>query len=496
MSDDLVELATDIALHEIEVERMEVAASRPTTSIVEALRLELDVKFREIWDANNKREYHRTGRRRGKSHYLIRRSVAAGLSNPYSVNPYILPTAKSANLVIWPLMKRIVARHFGTDARIDETMKTVTLPGEGSLVVGGCETESDVGRWFGMPFADAIIDECGNFPDRVLAMLEDEALEPALMDFDGNIRLGGNPGRILRGRWYEETGPRRSDTTPLYEGDARDNPFLATPAQELFDRVLERRGWTIETPTFRRQYLGLWVEDGEGLVFPLSQINVCAKLPTHSLAYGVLPPELWYYSLGIDVGQTEDTALVLVAAHPLDNREFIVHTEKHQHMLIAQLGERVKDFKRRFKKLSIVIDTGGMGKQHARELGARFGLYLEPAVKTEKASQIQLTRDGVLSGRLLLLDGACCDPIRDEWSALTWNDDKDGWEDGPPDHATDAGLYALRRLRHHQTTMAGADSSRWASPDALALEICDKLRQSREQQVKRRLQYENRRRRW
>ena len=122
---------------------------------------------------------------------------------------------------------------------------------------------ADVGRWYGMGFEIAVVDERGNFPDAVLVELDDEAIEPSLMDYGGVFAGSGNPGRVLRGRWFEQTRDDRIDPTPMYTGDARDNPFLRTPAEAYFEKIKAQHGWTDASPTFRRQYLGEWVEDAD-----------------------------------------------------------------------------------------------------------------------------------------------------------------------------------------------------------------------------------------
>src|SRR5678815_4104207 len=146
-------MALSLALeaHQVEASRIEMAGT-PVEQTIANMRAELAPKFQAIWDADNPREYLRMARRVGKSHYLIRKQAAkAAMGSPESINPFILPTYKSATMAIWPLAKRIVLRHF-PDARTDETMKIITLPNGARLVYGGCETLADVGRWYSMAF--------------------------------------------------------------------------------------------------------------------------------------------------------------------------------------------------------------------------------------------------------------------------------------------------------------------------------------------------------
>lgn len=454
---NLVEAALAVMLesHQAEArERVEVKGT-PVEQICEAMRAELAPKFRDIWDARNPREYLRMARRVGKTHYLVRKSAAkSALGSRESMNPYILPTHKSCRLVAWPLAKRIVLRHF-PEAVVNETLTTIALPVGGTMVFGGCETMADVGRWYGMAFEAAVVDERGNFPDQVLIELDDEALEPSLMDFGGDFAGSGNPGRVLQGRWYQQSKDGvRDDPTPLYIGDARDNPFLKQSAAAYFEAVKKRHGWTDESPTFRRQYLGEWVEDAEGLVFPLTAANFLDALPTRSRAGGVLPPELWRYVIGVDVGYVDSTAIAVMAAHPMDNREFVVSTEKHSQWIIDQLGHRLRELRRQYPNAPIVLDTGGMGKVHAVELTRKWGLGVIAAEKRDKESAVRVMRDDIRSARLIVLDGERNDALRGECAVVGWDEDKRHPEEGLPDDAIHATMYAHRFQKHYGDTQA------------------------------------------
>jgi len=447
----IVDAALALALQSsaVEASRIEVVGT-PVEQTIANMRAELAPKFQQLWDLAEPRKYMRMARRVGKSHHCIReQAAAAALGNAASMNPYILPTHKSARLVVWPLMKKIIARHF-PEAIVNETMTTITLPVGGTLVVGGCETLSDVGRWYGMAFEMAVVDERGNFPDAVLVELDDEALEPSLMDFGGRFIGAGNPGRILRGRWYDQTRDGlRSDPTPLYVGDARENPFLGQPAAAYFEQVKKRHGWTDATATFRRQYLGEWVEDAEGLVFPLTAANMCDGLPARSLAGGVLPKELWRYTIGVDVGYVDKTAIAVLAAHPLDNREFLIRTEQKSGMLPRDLGARLRELQREYPRAPIVMDTGGMGKVHAEECTRIFGLHIIPAEKRDKASAVRILRDDIRSARFQVDAGPLCDPFREQCAALGWDEDGHNPEEGLPDDVIHAVYYPHRYQRHY-----------------------------------------------
>lgn len=479
-------IALTLIAGEVEADQITAVGHTPVEAIVDAMRAELTPKFQHGWDnaCGARKQYWRTGKRMGKSEMLARKLCRGALLHPRSINPYILPTATQARYVMWPILRRVVLQHVPT-ARILEHTMTVTMPEGGTIVVGGCETRSDVGRWFGMPFAEAAVDECGTFGGHLQHLVED-GLEPSLMDFNGHITLSGNPGPAPIGYWYECTGPARLSTVPLYTGDARDNPHVN--AASFMASVLAENGWTAEHPTFQRMYLGEWANDPEALCFPfVASRNGIAGLPRRSLAGGELSASGWRYVIACDVAGVGTTAIVVCASHPGDPRMFVVSSENHPDWLPEQLVARIRqlqattvDHRRPLEHAVVVVDTGGLGSVHAQYMTRKAGLHFEAADKREKASSIRSTRDELLAGRVQVLEGPDNDAIRGEWAVLEWDAGRELWLEGPPDHCADAGLYGLRRLRHYAREPVKDQDQ---SAAAIAEREAAKMRAARERKV-------------
>lgn len=457
----LVPAALAIALAGVADSRVEVVGT-PVEQVVDAMRSELTPHFQRAWDDPSKRQAHLTGKRMGKSEYIGRRLFRGAALNPRSVNPYITPTAKSARLRMWPIVKRIQERHF-PDAKVHESLMTVTLPQGGVVVVGGCENRSDIGNWFGIPFAEAGVDECGTFPPYLNDLVE-EGLKPSMMDFDGNLVLAGNPGVAPIGYWYDLTGPSRTATIPLYLGDARDNPHVK--AAPFFAATLEENGWSEEHPTFQRMYLGKWAWDPSALCFPFLQSrNGIAELPEISLAGGLLARDRWRFVISADVAGLGVTAIVIIAAHPGDPRTFIWSSENHTAWLPEQLVERVRAIKADtshgydMSRAAFVVDVGGLGSVHNLHLTRKAGdLYHEHADKAEKSSWIREVHDEMLAGRMVWLDGERNRPAFDEMAVLEWDAKHEKWVEGPPDHVMDATGYGKRRAAQYVRDAAKAET--------------------------------------
>ena len=313
-----------------------------------------------------------------------------------------------------------------------------------------------------------IIDECSTYPSDLLQALMTEVVEPATLDVGGRIILAGTPGPTLTGYWYRRSGP---GVAGVHRADLRSNPHLMRSIapgperdqaiEDFLAQVREDNGWDEYSPTYQREWLGLWAQDDDVLVFPLSSANDGAYgeglhgLPTTTESGFPLSAYDWRFVIGVDVGFTSASAYVVMATHPSLRRSFVLHCEKHTQQLIKDMAAVLRRLRAQFsvrigttsRPPRVVIDSGGMGKQHAEELRLAMGIANEPADKRDKASAIVVLRDAVLSGRLALMAGT--DALKSEWHVLRWADNRESIAADQEDHATDAAIYAYRYLRDH-----------------------------------------------
>lgn len=441
-----------------------------------------------IWDYAGRRRKLLCGRRAGKTFVLILRTLWRLQQRPNSMSLYLALNKNSARLIAWPVIREVAERLGIPSSGLHEHTLTVDLDNGSKLVLAGTDDSKTIESFRGLKLLDVVIDEMGSQPESYIKYTVGSILIPCLLDLRGDLTMAGTPGIAMRGYWYEQTRDDRDES--MFRWTCLDNPFLGDGLEQALEEIRAEEGWTVDSTPYLREWLAQWVEDAEGLVFPLSAYNIVPELPTHSLGNAMLPLDTWRHVLAIDVGQVDDTALVHVAGHPLDTREVVVSAEKYKGMLVAQLAQRIREYRAKWPRISIVLDSGGMGKQHAAELAARFGIYLKPAQKTEKASQIRLNRDGVLSGKIVLLDGPACDPLREELSVLMWDLDREKWKDGPADHATDAWIYAHRELRQWVKQPALADQATWMSDEDRWAVIAAGFKIVRERSVRARIQAE------
>lgn len=384
--------------------------------------------------------------------------------------------------------------------------------------LAGAETIADIERIRGaLAEADvAIVDECKSFAPDLLAQLIRDVLLPGLMTRDGVLILGGTPGAIPLGVFYEATSPssrtesicpkcKRTHPTCIPVGLEDDETYACFTDEEkrslfrlhswplkdnesspgawgraLADKL--RHQWSDDHPAWRREYLGEWVTDSTDLVYayaghkdkedfvtwhPVRSKENPAGLPQH------LGP--WRYVLGIDLGYVDDSALVLCAYSESQRQLRHVYDFKAPGMTIDEFFEQVFEIIDRFGRPdAIVADTAGGGSKMLIEtLNQRYGLGVEAAKKSEKSDHIELVNSDFALGSIKIIPGS---DLAHELCGLQWDLSRESkmilartgrLREDPqcPNHLCDALLY-LYRYSYHFWSVAPArtlepNSSEW-----------------------------------
>lgn len=410
------------------------------------------------------------GRRAGKSRLLSYWLVQGAIDAPRgSWCVYISTTKEHAEQAMWQHIKD-AATESNVPHTVSETRLRIRFAGGGQLMLAGSDTKREINKYRSKGIYRAAVDECSLLKASLIKYLEEDVLEPACMDYGGKRAYAGTPGMFPLGWWWEVTRPDLPERfMPVGRWTAARNPHIAGGAEAYFERTRKRKKWAIDHPTFVREYLGQWHMDIGELVFPVDpQRNAATKLPTHTDGGAELDPSRWRYSIGIDLGYVHASAFVVVAAHPgLAERVFVLESEKHVGWLTPQIRDRLRQLRKKYPRAVVVADTGGYGKPIVEELRRLWGESVEAAKKTDKAGQIRIVRDALMAGTLQLIDGECNDALRSEWGVMGWDaDDKTKPSELAEDHASDATLYAIRRLQHYTR----ADAPAPLSPEEQAAE--------------------------
>lgn len=386
---------------------------------------------------------------------------------------------------------------YSLDIKFNTSRYTWVHPNGSRGMLAGAETKADIEHLRGAA-AEAdlvIVDECKSFAPHHLNDLIENVVEPGLMTRGGQLIMAGTPGSIPLGPFYEATcllarvGPddNRRPTCIRWQDRANPGPAYAMFTTEEYDDLYSlhtwtiqdnlaaphqwrfalsakrRRGWTDDHPTWRREYLGEWVNDAEDLVYKYLASNTDGKCNwTPNKAHGItgLPPEQgpWHLLLGLDLGFVDDCAMVLVAYSEQLKELRHVYDYKAPGMDAQTFAEEIVGIIDDYGQPDMIVGdfAGGSSKMILKMLNERYGLAIQPAEKREKNDYIELINGDFLSGRIKIIKGS---ELETELCGLQWDLSNDAkhvlartgrLREDPkcPNHLCDSLLYIWRWSYH------------------------------------------------
>lgn len=375
------------------------------------------------------------GRRAGKTYAIVTRLLTRLMANPRTRAIYLGLTHDSAKRLAWSLLKEIDEVD-KLKIKFNENDLSATLPNGSVFLFRGADDERLANRLRGEKFIEAAVDECQSFRLDVLRKLIVEVLAPTLADVLGCLTLGGSPGLIKRGLWWELTRPGAKVSQRAWT--IFENPNIKDPARAIRE-MCEQFSLTEQHPSVRREWFNEWVTDESGMVYAYS--------PERNRVSTIVIPEPQAKVLGIDFGFTSATAFAVLAFSYEDGekRTQIIETEKKERLTPDKVGERILEFQERHSFDSIVGDAGGLGKAYIEQIAERYSIPIEPAVKSDKRAAIEMLNGDLIAGKTLVHEN--CTALLSEWEVLAWDDERKEEAPGSENHTSDAVLYAWRACR-------------------------------------------------
>jgi hypothetical protein len=385
------------------------------------------------------------GRQSGKSHSVAAWLVVRGLECPDGDSVFIALTRSSARTIIFRALKKIcTAAGIRFSTKNEDGQLYYVLENGHRIWITGCPHVGEIDKFRGVGFWSVAVDECG-FMAGYLEELIEGVLDATLVAQQGKIALTSTPGVVPVGYFYDvTTGGEKGQGWSLHHWTILSNIGIPHAQQWLADRM-KRFGWNELTPIYLREWLGRWVNDMAGLVYPFSkQLNAWD---------GKLPEGRVTTVLGVDVGFTEAMGFVIVSTVDGTGKKFIRYAEKQEGMTPNMVVARVRQLKGQWGATRVIVDEGGAGKGYAVHMREE-GLACEAAQKTEKRANQEWMAGEILPGNILV-HWEQCRPLVDEALVLRWGEK--GTEDPRfPNHACDAALYGCRALRvSHDSQGAG-----------------------------------------
>lgn len=409
-----------------------------------------------------------TTRRAGKTYGGVLFLLEGALLSPGSISPYIALTRDSAKRICWPILAKINDAH-NLNAEMKESALSMVLPNKSELFLIGADQKGFIDRLRGVPYRRAVVDEGGSFGAHLESLIDD-VLTPSLADYDGELAMIGTPVPRPYGYFHDVTKKLVSGWS-VHRWSVLDNPHMPN-IKDFIAELMQRRGWSSDHPTYRREWLGEWVMDMDALVYRFSE-----ELNT----YKDRPKEDWHYVIGADFGYEDDTAFTVLAYSGYHPKLYVVKCERHNHMIPSNICKRMKELMEEYSPVSIVGDTGGLGKSIVEEMRQRYAIPITAAEKRNKLANIELLNGDFISGNVMVHDSLT--ELREQYSILTKGDN--GMEDPTiPNDLCDATLYAYMECRHW------ANSRREPKVDVNSDKFMEQLWQQEAEQLERQEQLE------
>lgn len=422
-----------------------------------------------------------TSRRAGKTTVLGYCLLDAILRNPGMNVPFISFTRESGKLIIVPIISELCEK-LGITYKVHQALGDISFPAtKNKILVRGLDNSAQTNKLRGNKFPFVAIDECQNLGADLKEFIE-EVIEPCLLDTGGTVVLAGTPGEVQAGPFYEITTGRIPGWS-IHEWTLLDNPYLLkdnphfSNAHDVLEDVKKKKGWTDETPSFIREYLGKWTQEYDYKVFQLGVNNIIDLSKNSQSINDEFNTKDWEYGLGVDLGYDSDSAYLVVKFSRDLGVVLVVDEYSQKAMTNGDHFKKILELEERHGNFSFVVgDSGGYGKSVVESLRREYGVNILSAEKTNKTAAIQDVNDLFKSNRLFV-DRACPITIH-QLSTLLWY--KNALQSGKKlentksfsNHQTDALIYCIRTMK-----LSGGSWEREeplpGSPEALEVEMED-----------------------
>ncbi len=408
-------------------------------------------------------------RRAGKTMMWPRYCLITALEKPGSLIRVWAITRLRCKQLLWDEFLKAAHRH-KIPIKAHETELSIKLDNGSEIRFVGADKDQAAQRKRGDKTVLEVVLESQLFGPFLRTLVEDVA-EPCLVDTQGTMCLEGTPGPVPTGYWYWMTGGSEISGQWNSEGmlvasgveqekerigagwschrwSLLDNPHLPHAKDEV-ERLRKRRNWTIDNPTYVREYLGRWVKDDGVLFYKYNEGRNGFDL-SEVVPWG----PGWKHVLGWDLGSKDDMALVAWGWHPSKRELYEAGSWKKPGARADEVVQQIEKWEQLgMDFIAKVADTGGGGRMYVEEVMSRYSHVFEKASKTDKLDHVRLMNDDLVSGFIKVQRGSL---LAGEYSSLpkdpNWDPDSGkppGEDPRFPNHCCDASLYSFRKAMAH-----------------------------------------------
>lgn len=326
-------------------------------------------------------------RRSGKSNGLAIRFFNTMATHPKSQCVYLALTRDSAKEIMWPVLQEFNDR-FNLGCTFTESTLTMKHPNGATLKLFGADMQNFIKRLKGRKYPGIGIDEAQDMGVH-LQSLVDDVLTPSMADYhDGWLALTGTPGPVPTGYYFEVTQNKKFGYSH-HGWTILDNPYMPNP-KAFLDDLKQKREWTEDNPTLRREWKNEWVLDTDSLWIKYDETrNDYKELPKLNN---------WQYILGVDVGFKDADALAVLAWSESVREMYLVEELITRGQDITALAEQIQALDSKYRFTKMIMDEGALGKKAAEELRRRFQIPVQAADKVRKQENVTLLNDSLRRG--------------------------------------------------------------------------------------------------
>lgn len=402
-------------------------------------------------------------RQAGKSHAAAMALLKAATEKAGSTPVYINMNRASAQVIIHPPLMELNDKH-GLGLTFNRTTSDIRLPNGSVIKVFGAGSirEMEKIRGIGSTLNLVVLDEAQNFGNDMYKLIR-EILLPATVTHKAPILVTGTPNAACAGPFYDivHGGGEmfKEDSTrgwSLHGWTMKDNPHIPD-VDEQYATHMSVHGWTDASPAFRREYLGEWVRDTEGLCYYRKNSMVVDRFPQERA-------HDWRYILGVDVGTVDPWAFT-VAATSREAQATYVLASYSSHLNTLEAGAEIEELRETYPITSTVVDTGGQGANPVKQWKETHPTIPAEAVKKGYGSVdmgISIINADIQANRVYFVEDGCKE-LLGEFNALIWDHKtsptgarKVKRGDGYPDHCADSFRYLYTKVRTWKKQSYGA----------------------------------------
>ncbi len=382
----------------------------------------------------SKRKAAICSRRSGKSYAAGRYLIKEAMEDDGTVCVYIARTREAAKRILWSSLKE-ANQQYRLGIKFNNADLIATFPNQSKIMFTGANDASDVDKLRGAAFSLAVLDEAAFFNINVRELVN-EVLTPALLDRDGSLVLISTPNSACHGFFYDVT-EKGSYNFSVHRWTVKNNPYMQHAVRAI-QKDIDNGILNPEDPSYKREYLGLWVRDDQEIVYNYTQDNLFENRPVS---------DEWEYVLGIDLGYHDATAFVVVAWSPDFPCLYIIDEHKQKKMLTSEVEEKINRYMKDYNFTSIVMDSGGGASKMVLEtFKQRSGIPIKPAQKSgDKIGMIKIMNSELAAAKIKVKRGM---EILSEWDKLQYNRAGTAEDKRFDNHLSDACLYAWQESRH------------------------------------------------